>query len=79
MEFKFLHCSKCIDETPTTETPSTYSRIAIGVTPTGDLWIGCERHNLSVAVFDNASVAEALREIGMAKCIQCDNNVKHLH
>ena len=43
----FAHCRQCITELPVGESPRTYARLEVGLTPTGAI-IWCVRHESEV-------------------------------
>lgn len=43
----FAHCRKCITELPVGESPRTYARLEVGLTPTGAI-VWCVRHESEV-------------------------------
>lgn len=41
---RFVHCMHCTNNIPAGESPQSYSRLDVGLTPTG-LLVWCRRHN----------------------------------
>lgn len=47
----YIHCRRCINELPATESPASWARLGIGWTPIG-LQVWCERHDCNVLHID---------------------------
>ncbi len=47
----YLHCAKCLEELPETESPASFARLSVGWTRLG-LQVWCSRHDLNVINLD---------------------------
>jgi hypothetical protein len=73
--YAYMHCIKCLDEIPDGVDPASYSDIAVGISPRGDLIVWCNRHSVAVARFKNSEVSKELLLASNTPC-KCGNHPK---
>jgi len=47
----FMHCARCLREMPKGESPESWARLNVGLTPKG-IQVWCVRHDVNVAHVD---------------------------
>lgn len=66
--YAYMHCVMCLNDMPSHLTPQIYAKLAVGVSPEGDLIVWCLRHDTPVTRMPNDKVADELMLAAHSEC-----------
>ncbi len=70
----YMHCERCLEERPESQSPSEFARLEVGFNRDGDVQVWCTRHDQEVVTLDDEFYEHL--DLDDCECAECGKAIK---